>query len=115
MSWYITLRPAASSPQPVDTAHVTGFLLAQPELRQISPVDFESVPGQPQMLMILAKTRGNGGYVSDSTFIPQIDIIELICPYSEPPAWYEAMAARIAEFLQWDAVEESEERRIWPV
>lgn len=115
MSWYITLRPAAPSAQPVDTAHVTEFLLAQPELRQISPVDFESVPGQPQMLMILAKTDANGDYVSHGTFIPQIDIIELICPYSEPPEWYDALAVRIAGFLQWEAVEESEERRIWPV
>jgi hypothetical protein len=114
MSWYLTLRPAASQAEPADTEALTAYLTAQPELRQIGPVEFESVPGQPQMLMILAKDNGRGGYASDGKFIPRVDIIELICPYSEPPDWYDAMAARIAEHLRWRAVEESEERQVWP-
>ncbi|MGO1072472.1 hypothetical protein [Lysobacter sp. CA199] len=114
MSWYLTLRPASSQAEPADTVDLIAYLDAQPELRQIGPVEFESVPGQPQMLMILAKTNPNGGYSSDGKFIPRIDIVELICPYSEPPAWYDALAARIAAFLGWQAIEESESRQIWP-
>lgn len=113
MSWYLTLR-AASQAEPADTADLVAYLAAQPELRQIGPVEFESARGQPQMLMVLAKANASGGYSSDGKFIPQVDIVELICPYSEPPAWYDAMAERIAAFLGWQAVEESESRQIWP-
>ncbi|MGH8083090.1 MAG: hypothetical protein ACREP7_21105 [Lysobacter sp.] len=115
MSWYLTIRPAMTPAEPIDTARVIEFLLAQPELRQIAAVEFESVPGQPQMLMILAKTGPNGGYASDGKFIDKTDIIELICPYSEPTEWYDAMAARIAAHLDWRAMEEGEERLVWPL
>jgi hypothetical protein len=114
MSWYLTISPSAGYAELVDTLHVTKFLASLPELQQNSPISFESRPGHPAVQIILARANDDGGYAADGSFIPQINVIELICPYSNDTVWYESLACRIADFLGWTAREEMEDRQVWP-
>lgn len=88
------------------------FLATLADLRQSGPVTFEGAPGQPWVHVILAKSAPTGGYASDGSFIPIIDIVELVCSHSENADWYDRLAARIAAFLGWVAVEK-ENRQVW--
>lgn len=88
----------------------------QPELQAQSAMVFANRPGQPWVQVVLAKTAASGGYCVDGRFVPEIDVIELVCSSRHhEPLWYDRLAARIAAFLQWQAVEEHEDRCIWPL
>lgn len=116
MTWYITLCAPAGAAARIPAQPVLDFLATQPELQAQAAMVFANRPGQPWVQVVLAKTGANGGYCVDGTFVPEIDVIELICSsaYHEP-LWYDRLAARIAAFLQWQAVEEYEDRCIWPL
>jgi hypothetical protein len=99
--------------QVAETRQLVEFLATLPELRQTGPVAFEGAPGQPWVSVILAKRGSTGGYHTDGSFIPKIDIVELVCSSSEDSSWYDGLASRIAAFLGWNAYEEHENRLVW--
>lgn len=114
MSWYITIRPHQALAVS-DTQVLVGFLRTVPELQQVSPVSFSTVAGQPWIDLTLAMAAEDGSWVNDGSFIAQFNRVELACSGSDPRQdWYDALAARIAEFLGWVAEEEHAERVIWP-
>ena len=116
MTWYLTLRPPPHRAAPIPTQPVLDYLTAQPELRRADPHQFESVHGQPWVRVIVAATLLGGGYhyFAEAPAPERIDIVELICGDDAPAHWYEALACRIAAHLDWTAVEEGEDRRLWP-
>ena len=115
MTWYITLGAHEGAAALIPAQPVLDFLGLQPELQRQAPMVFANRPDQPWVQVVLAKTGASGGYCVDGSSVAEIDVIELICSsHCHPPQWYDALAARIAAFLHWQAVEEHEDRRIWP-
>ncbi|QWP78108.1 hypothetical protein J5226_06845 [Lysobacter sp. K5869] len=114
MTWYLTLHPPSHRPEAIPSRPVIDYLAGLPELRHSGPDGFESAAGGPWLHVVLAKTVAGGGYASNGEMPERIDLIELLCAYDGPPEWYEALACRIAAELDWIAVEESEERQVWP-
>lgn len=114
MSFYLTIRSDARYTAFAATAPLVGFLAALPELQQTGPAAFESAAGRPWAAVVLAACDPNGNYVSDGTFLPRFNVVELVCSYSGDPAWYDALAGRIAGFLGWSAFEAKKERQVWP-
>jgi hypothetical protein len=106
VSWYLTILPTGKRAAVADTRRLVDFLASLPELQQTGPIAFGAAPGQPWVAVILAKTGPTGGYASDGSLIPEIDIVELVCSYHGDSAWYEALAQRIAEFLGWEVAQE---------
>src|SRR5262245_852794 len=96
VSWCLTITPAAGTPPVAETRPLVAFLVGLPELRQTGPVAFEAAPGQPWVSVVLAKTGPTGGYASDGSFVPAIDIVELVCSDFEDAGWYDRLAGRIA-------------------
>ncbi len=43
-----------------------------------------------------------------------INLLDMVCSYDQPEAWYDSIAARIASSLGWQAVEEHADRKVWP-
>lgn len=114
MSWYLTIRGDSDYSRYTATAPLVEFLSAIPELRQVDPVTFETVNGQPWACIVLAMCDRNGSYASHGAFVPQINVVEIVCSYSYDPAWYDTLASRIAELLSWSAFEDHSERQVWP-
>ena len=114
MSWYLTIRGAPDYSRFAATAQLVEFLAAMPELRQTSPVQFEAANGQPWVCLILANCDPRGNYRTDGAFLPRVNVVELVCSHSGDPRWYDALACRIAAFLDWSAFEDHEERQVWP-
>jgi hypothetical protein len=110
----LTIRPSEGQSSTADTRDLVAFLASLRELRQTGPISFEAASGQPWVSLILARTGPTGGYPTDGQFEPQINIVELVCSCSGGTGWYDSLAARIAEFLGWEAVEEHEDRKVWP-
>jgi hypothetical protein len=115
VSWYITIRGTADYTQFAATAPLVEFLAAMPELRQTGPLSFQAVEGQPWVAVSFAVCGPEGNYSSGGLFLPQINIVELVCSYSSVDmSWYDALAVRIARFLGWSAYDEHNVRRVWP-
>lgn len=113
--WYLTLTPPTDRPGSIDSQPVIDFLLGLPELQRSGAMSFQAAPGQPWLDMALAKTHADsGGYAVYDAFVPQIDILELVCSEADQAQWYDDLACRIAQRLDWIAVEEQEARRLWP-
>ncbi|MGO6946860.1 hypothetical protein [Rhizobium johnstonii] len=114
MSWYITIHPPQTQ-LTSDTEQLVEFLKTLPELQQLRPASFGSAPGQPWLDVTIAKATEAGNWSSDGSFIPRFDRVELVCSARDPRQdWYDELAARIAKFLGWVAVEEHTKRVIWP-
>lgn len=103
MSWYLTIRSDDDYSMSVATAPLVEFLAAMPELQQTGPVAFESATGQPWVAIILAQCSPAGNYASDGTFVPFVNVVELVCSDTGDPKWYETLSGRIAAFLGWSA------------
>jgi hypothetical protein len=114
MSWYLTIRGSPDYSRYAATASLVEFLGAQTELRQNGPISFQAADGQPWVMVTMAECDAAGSYSSDGAFLPRVNVVELVCSYSVDPAWYDALAARIAAFLGWAAFEDHEERQVWP-
>lgn len=114
MTWYVTIRSDSSYSQYADTAPLLEFLNSIPVLRPTSPDEFAAADGQPWVAVILAACRPDGNYNCNGTFNPRINVVELVCSHSHDPAWYNALATQIAEFLGWSAFEDHEERLLLP-
>src|SRR5689334_14073920 len=88
MSWYLTIRSDPDYSRFAATAPLVEFLAAMPELRQTGPVAFEAASGEPWLAVILAACSPAGNYASDGAFLPRVNVVELVCSYSDDPAWY---------------------------
>jgi hypothetical protein len=114
VSWYLTIRSDGRYSRYAATAPLVEFLAAMPELRQTGVVAFEAAAGQPWVAVVLATCNPAGNYASDGAFVPAVNVVELVCSDSDDPAWYEALAGRIAGFLGWTACNDHEQRQVWP-
>lgn len=110
MTWYVTIRSDARYSEYADTASLVEFLNSMPMLRQTAPNEFAAADGQPWVAVTLAACRPDGNYSCNGTFNPQINVVELVCSDSHDPAWYNALATQMANFLGWSAVEDREVR-----
>jgi len=115
MSWYITLRADPTYSQSVPTQRITDFLLQYPNVAQTSPVDFTFQDTNYIISIILALSDVAGNYNTNKQFIPEINVVELVVPYTAPPAPYESLAVALATHLGWNAFEDNEDRQIWPL
>lgn len=114
VAWYLTIRSDARYSSFATTAPLFEFLAAVPELRQTGPVEFQSADGQPRVAVMMAACSQEGNYATDGQFHRRVNVVELVCSYSGDPAWYDALAGRIAAFLGWSAFEDHAERQVWP-
>jgi hypothetical protein len=112
MTWYITIQSDDRNSRSIDTPSILAFLSSIPVLKQTDDIEFRNTLGLPSVVVVLTQCN-KGGYSSYGEYIPEIDIIELICYEYEHPEWYENIATQIAIFLDWEAWEESEERQIY--
>ena len=112
MSWYITIRSDAKYSQGIDLPTLTSFLQSLPELVQTDDTRFINVVSQPWVSIAVVSCDSNGNYGSDER--PQIiNLVDMVCSYQHEERWYDSLAARIASFLRWEALEEHAERWIW--
>lgn len=115
MYCYLTIRPSSPAGPPSDTRRLVAFLQTLPDLHQKHPVSFGNAPGKPWVDVTIVKATGSGGWSSNGTFIPLFDRVVLVGTESPPSyGWYSALAAQIAEFLGWEAIEDGENRLIYP-
>jgi hypothetical protein len=114
VSWYLTIRGAPDYSRFAAAAPLLEFLAAMPELSQTGPVAFQASDGQPWVAVMMAVCDSTGNYASDGAFLPRVNVVQLVCSYSGDPAWYDALAGRIAGFLGWSAFDDHEERQVWP-
>ncbi|WP_165228162.1 hypothetical protein [Aquisphaera insulae] len=114
MSWYLTIRRDAAYSESVPASRAIGLLAGLSELRQSGPASFEGAPGMPWVHAIVAQAGSSGNYAVGDCALSSVNVIELVCSYSEDAAWYDALAGRIARALGWAAVEEHEDRQVWP-
>lgn len=111
---YLTIRPSSLAGPPSDTRWLVAFLQTLPDLQQKHPVSFGNAPGKPWVDVTIVKTTGSGGWGSNGAFIPLFDRVVLVGTESPPNyGWYSALAAQIAEFLGWEAIEDGEDRLIY--
>lgn len=103
---YISILPLSEWPILLDTNRLIDFLIAQPQLRQINAMSFGNAEGQPWLNITMVEARSPSSWWSDDKFRPQFNLVEIVCDGNEPQQSYDDLAARIAEFLQWNVVEE---------
>lgn len=103
---YISILPPSGWNTLSDTERLIAFLREQPELKQINAMSFGATDGWPWVDIAILKANSTDSWASDGIFNPQFNRVEMVCSDTEPYQWYEALAVKIAEFLQWDAVEE---------
>lgn len=114
MTWYLTICAKGEQHPSAETRRVVDFLSSLPELRQNSPVSFESAAGQPWVAIVLAQSNSTDCYACSGEFVPHINVIDLVCSNYSAVAWYETLAGVIANFLGWTATEEDEQRQVYP-
>jgi hypothetical protein len=95
-----------------DTARLFKFLATLPELNQTGPFSFGS--SEPWVSVVVAACDSRGNYAHNGEFIPQVNVVELICAYTAPTEWCEALAVRIADALGWKVFGHDEGRQIHP-
>jgi len=113
MAFYLTIRSDEACSRWSATDPLVAFLRGLSELRQTAPLAFEGAPGAPWVAVILAASE-RGNYASDGSWTQRVNVVELVCSDEGDPAYYEALAAKIAAFLGYEAVEEASGRRVWP-
>jgi hypothetical protein len=108
VSWYLTIRSDTRYSQYISSAPLIDFLASMPELRQSGPLVFQASDGKPWVSVMLAACRPDGSYNSNGLFLPQVNVVELVCSDSADREWYEILADRIAVFLGWSVLDEYE-------
>lgn len=103
---YISILPPSGWNTLSDTERLIAFLKEQSELKQRNAMSFGAADDRPWVEIAVLKANSPDSWASDGLFNPQFNRVEMVCSDNEPRQWYEELAARIAEFLQWDAVEE---------
>jgi hypothetical protein len=110
MAWYLTIRADSHYSRTAASEPLIEYLRTLPELAQTGSMEFRDAPGEPWVCLVLAMSR-NGGYAVSGELLPVVNVVELVCSDGDED-WYESLAARIAAFLDWEAVEESGDRII---
>ena len=64
---------------------------------------------------MLASSDAAGNYHVGEEIVPMINIIELICSDNWEASWYEALGIRIAEYLDWELLDEHNGRFLRPL
>lgn len=111
MSRYLTIRADARYSAFAATSPLVAFLATLPELRRAGPVAFEAAEGQPWVAILMTVCSPEGNYAAEGAHLPlpQVNVVELVCSDAGDPAWYDALAGRIAAFLGWSAFDDHEE------
>lgn len=113
MSWYISIRSDPRYRRTVDPARITEFLRAQPELVQSGVNAFAAAPGHPWVSITLAMSD-DGSYADRGVQLEAVNLVDIVCSYDHAESWYDALASRIAAFLEWEALDEHAGRKVWP-
>lgn len=113
MSWYITIRSDSNYGRTVEPDRIAAFLRSLPELVQTGVNTFAAASGHPWVSITLAISE-QGSYADRGVRIPAVNLVDIVCSYEHAESWYDALASRIAAFLEWEAVDEHAERRVWP-
>jgi hypothetical protein len=113
MSWYITVRSDSSYRRSVDADRIVTFLRSLPELVQTGANTFAAAPGHPWVNITLALSN-DGSYADLGVRIPTVNLVDIVCSYEHAQDGYDTLASRIAAFLDWEALDEHAERKIWP-
>lgn len=114
MSWYLTIRADSTYSQSIDAAQLFRLLDSLAELRRSGPMTFEAAPQMPWLSLIVAQADSDGCYAVQGPVPSSVNLVELVCSYSEDAAWYNNLAGRIASSLGWEAIEEHHCRQVWP-
>ncbi|MQB40702.1 hypothetical protein [Rhizobium sp. ICMP 5592] len=112
MYWYISILPPSGWNTLSDRERLIAFLREQSDLKQINAMSFGAADGRPWVDIAILKANSPDSWSSDGIFSAHFNRVEMVCSDTEPQHWYEELAVRIAEFLQWDTVEEDEPRQI---
>jgi len=112
MSWYITIRSDPSYRRTVDATRITAFLRTQPELIQTGVNTFAAAPGHPWVSVTLAMSN-DGSYADRGVPLEAVNLVDMVCSYEHAERWYDALASRIAAFLEWEALDEHAGRKVW--
>ena len=112
MSWYITIRSDPSYARTVDADSITAFLRALPELVQTGVNTFAAAPGHPWVNITLAMSN-HGSYADLGVRLSAVNLLDIVCSDEHAQSGYDDLASRIAKFLDWEALDEHAERRIW--
>jgi hypothetical protein len=110
---YLTIRSDSSYSAYVEATALAEFLCSLPQLQKASDGSFNGAPGEPWVSIAMVACDAEGNYAVDEP-PREINVVELVCSELENQAWYDALAARIAVFLNWSAVEDRAARQVWP-
>lgn len=112
MTWYLTIRSDADYSRSADAERLAAFLRSLPELVQTDVNTFANAPGQPWVSLVIAMSN-RGSYANRGTPLPAVNLVDVACSYEHDESWYDALGAKIAEFLGWEAVDEHADRTVW--
>jgi hypothetical protein len=113
MTWYITIRSDPSYAGTVDPDSIVTFLRSLPELVQTGTNTFAAAPGHPWVSVTLAMSN-QGSYADLGVRLPAVNLVDMVCSDEHAADGYDALASRIAAFLDWEALDENAERKISP-
>ena len=111
MWWYLTIRADPNYSRAVETDALVEFLRSLPELIQTETNTFSNAPGQPWVSLTLADSR-DGSYADHGERHPFVNLVDVVCSDEYDGGWYDALAARIAAFLGWEALEATADRTV---
>ena len=111
MSWYITIRSDSCYGCTIDPDRITAFLRTLPELVQTGVNTFAGAPGYPWVSITLAMSD-QGSYVDRGVRLAAVNLVDIVCSYDHAESGYEALASRLAAFLDWEALHEHAERTV---
>jgi hypothetical protein len=115
MTWYLTIRGDSHYSVTTDTQLLVKYLCSFPELITTGQMEFRNAGGSPWVSFVLASATESGSYAVTGEFHTRINVVDMACSYHDcNEAWYESIAARIASFLEWEAIEEHTGRRVYP-
>ena len=113
MSWYLTIRSDPTYSRSTDPDALLVFLRSLPELVQTGVNSFGGAPGQPVVHLTLAMSN-DGSYTNQGRPLPSVNLVDVVCSHEHDESWYDALAGRIAAFLEWEALDEHAGRTVWP-
>jgi hypothetical protein len=113
MSWYVTIRSDSDYSRAADPRELVAFLRSLPELAQTGANSFREAPGEPWVSVSLAMSD-RGSYADPGRPLPSVNLVDVVCSHEHDERWYDALAARIAAFLGWEALDEHAGRVVWP-
>ena len=112
---YLTLRSDVRYSQSTEAEPLASFLRTLPGLQQTGPNSFGPAEGSPWIALVLAAADASGSYHVGEEMVPLINVVELICSDDREARWYEALGTRIAEHLDWELLDDHNDRFLRPL